>query len=128
MPRIPAATWPPCSANCGRPEAIGPHYASALAYAPTDGRLRYAYADYLHEAGETGLAVEILAEALHRQPDFDVAHNLMGIALYDLGRLDDAIAHFRRATEIDPLAVGRLGQSRHGPEDPIPIRPGARRL
>jgi tetratricopeptide (TPR) repeat protein len=91
----------------GRPEAIGLQYAAALAHAPADSKLRYAYADHLHEAGETRLAVEILAEALHRQPDFDVAHNLIGVALYDLGRLDDAIIHFRRATEIDrQVAVG----------------------
>ncbi len=36
------------------------------------------------------------------QPDFAEAHNTLGIALAAGGRLDEAIAHFRKALEISP--------------------------
>jgi Flp pilus assembly protein TadD len=38
-----------------------------------------------------------------------MAHNNLGIVLADLGRLDDAIAHFRTALKISPnYATARL--------------------
>jgi tetratricopeptide (TPR) repeat protein len=36
------------------------------------------------------------------QPGFAAAHNNWGIALMDDGRCDEAVEHFRKATELDP--------------------------
>jgi tetratricopeptide (TPR) repeat protein len=89
----------------GRCEDIVAQYRESLLIAPDDIRLRYAFADYLHEAGQPQDAADILAVALRKRPDFDVGHNLMGIALYDLGRIEEAMAHFRHAIAIDPQAA-----------------------
>jgi Flp pilus assembly protein TadD len=42
---------------------------------------------------------------LQRDPDHANAHNNLGILLASMGRIDEAIAHFRKAFEVDPNTI-----------------------
>jgi uncharacterized protein (TIGR02996 family) len=99
----------------GRDSEIAPQFHQALALSPGDTNLRYAFADHLQESGDPQAAVDVLVPALRQCPEFDVGHNLMGIALFELGRLEDATRHFTAAVRLDPEAsVGwaNLGMAR----------------
>jgi tetratricopeptide (TPR) repeat protein len=51
--------------------------------------------------------------ALRQCPDFDVGQNLMGIALFELGRLEEAVGHFTAAVRLDSKAsVGWANRKR----------------
>ncbi len=79
--------------------------------------------------------------ALACAPPNEMAHNCLGLALADRGQVDEAIAHYRRALEIQPLfadarlnlgnalaAKGRLTErsfSSGGHSRPHAIRPGS---
>jgi predicted O-linked N-acetylglucosamine transferase (SPINDLY family) len=52
--------------------------------------------------GHTEKAVDILGQAAALRPDFAAAHNNHGIALKNLGRVDDALRAYRRALSIEP--------------------------
>lgn len=90
--------------------------------------------------GEATRGVEMLQVVLRKAPDDVKALNLMGIALSQLGRLQDANSHYRRALERDPgfypamknlarneMALGRPGEAKklfqqvlqYAPEDEV---------
>lgn len=48
-------------------------------------------------------AVQLCQSVLAQQPDHSAAHAHLGRALHNLGRPADALKHFRRAVELDPL-------------------------
>ena len=53
-------------------------------------------------------------QGVYRYPLFAAAHNGLGFALQGKGQLDDAIAEFRKAIELDPsnvLAKGDLEEA-----------------
>lgn len=52
-----------------------------------------------------------LRPVIEREPDFALAHVYLGLALFDLGRTDAALAELRRFTELDrtPVALGAYG-------------------
>jgi tetratricopeptide (TPR) repeat protein len=50
-----------------------------------------------HQVGRNDLAVEYIGAALRLKPDYAVPHNNLGIALFELGRLEEAAARYRRA-------------------------------
>ena len=93
-----------------------------------DGRYALAHAgmgDALFQLRRYREAVESLRQAASLQPNLPMAgtlHALMGRASRELGRLDAAEEHFRRAMAIDPqdatplldLAALRAAQQRHG--------------
>lgn len=66
------------------------------------------------------LAVDLLSKAIEVYPAFAPAHNNRGIALLNLGRLEDAFANFDKASSVDPAyaeahnnagdALARLGR------------------
>jgi predicted TPR repeat methyltransferase len=71
-------------------------------------------------------ALESFRRALRMNPEFAPAHNYLGIALKDLGRLDEAAASYRRALIGDPgyaaahhnlgetlYRQGKLAEARH---------------
>ena len=56
----------------------------------------------LRAGGDAEAAVVSHRRAIQLRPDFAVAHSNLGLALRDLGLIDEAIAEFRRALRIDP--------------------------
>src|SRR4051794_608072 len=50
-----------------------------------------------HQSGRHDEASESIGRALSLKPDFPEAHFNLGTALVSRGKLDEAIAHFRRA-------------------------------
>jgi Flp pilus assembly protein TadD len=68
---------------------------------PGDFWLNYFLGQFL-EPAPAGEAVSFLRAALAIRPGSKAAHNALGVALADQGRLDDAIAHYRRAIELAP--------------------------
>lgn len=81
----------------GRATEIPALFRHALAAAPDDAGLRYAFADHLQEAGEPAEAAEILAPVVQAQLDRAAIDNLMGICLPDSGDTDpQSILHRER--------------------------------
>jgi hypothetical protein len=72
---------------------------------PEDAQRCFTVAEHLHESGDAAAAVRVLAPALRRRPDWAAGHNLMGMALFDAGRYDAAIAAFRCAAAFAPTAA-----------------------
>lgn len=54
---------------------------------------------------DVGRAQRLLREALAAAPNHANAHEYYGVIRMYLGDVPDAVAHFRRATELDPLSV-----------------------
>jgi predicted O-linked N-acetylglucosamine transferase (SPINDLY family) len=62
--------------------------------------------------GNNEMAVHYIGEALRRKADFPEAHNNLGNALRELGRLEEAVASYRQALLLRPdyaLAYNNLG-------------------
>jgi protein O-GlcNAc transferase len=57
-----------------------------------------------YETGEHEHALDLLEMAVTSKPDYAEAHNNMGLVLMDLNRVDEAIASYRSALEIEPNA------------------------
>jgi len=55
------------------------------------------------QTGRSGLAVDLIGQALALAPDTAVYHSNLGNALVPLGRLEEAAACQRRAIALDPL-------------------------
>jgi tetratricopeptide (TPR) repeat protein len=75
-----------------------PQQSAAAICEPTDAR---AFARTLRKAGQFDEAVGVLRGALSRAPNAAV-HNDLAVVLRELGRLDEAETHFRRAAELAP--------------------------
>ena len=63
-----------------------------------DGILDRAMAE--HRAGRLEPALELYGQALARQPQSAVGHNAAGVALMQLGRVDEAVAAWHRAVAL----------------------------
>jgi tetratricopeptide (TPR) repeat protein len=77
---------------------VAAQYRACLRLAPDNVALRRTFAAFLLENDDAAEAVAVLSDAL----DSASAHNLMGMALADLGRFHDAIDLFRQAVTLDP--------------------------
>ena len=55
-----------------------------------------------YQTGQNASAVLMIAGAIAVKPDAAAYHSNLGLALKDLGRLEDAAASFRKASELDP--------------------------
>src|SRR5512134_2876211 len=58
-------------------------------------------AGYLRQ-GNTELAIERLQRALAQNPRLVDAHSTIAVAYDQIGKLEDAEAHYSRATQLDP--------------------------
>ena len=56
----------------------------------------------LQGAREAGRSRRLLPSGLELKPDYAEAHNNLGNALKDQGKLDEAMACYRRALELKP--------------------------
>ena len=56
----------------------------------------------LHEQGSTAAAEQHYRAACESAPDHETAAFNLGVALEDLGRIDDAIAAYTKALALDP--------------------------
>jgi tetratricopeptide (TPR) repeat protein len=89
-------------------------FAACHALDAADPRLALAYADFLQESDRPAAAAALLADLVREQPHLAPAHNLLGIALCDLGQPEAAIAAFRAAVDCAPAdaaAWANLGQA-----------------
>jgi hypothetical protein len=85
---------------------------ACLELTPEDTRLRLMWADCLQIAGDLEPAAEALVALLEDEPATAAAHHRLGLVRADLGDIDAAIAHMRRAVTLDPLPAlgwGNLG-------------------
>jgi tetratricopeptide (TPR) repeat protein len=72
----------------------------------------YARAVRLWREGRGQAALAVLAAQAHRSPLLPGVHYLSGLILLDRGRIDAALAAFRRCTYLDPrFVLGHLGQA-----------------
>lgn len=62
----------------------------------------YDEADRLKAEGNLDGAVEKLTEALSLDESYALAHSALAVVLQRLGRHDEAIAHAKRVTELEP--------------------------
>ena len=62
---------------------------------------RFAKAVSFHQAGHLDRAVALYRRILQREPDLPEVHGNLGAALAALGRLSEAAASYRRATDVD---------------------------
>src|SRR5262245_12293171 len=74
----------------------------AAALSPRDVRPRYLRGAALFHQGKKEAAVQAYGEALKIDGKLPEVHNELGIALQELGRVDQAIAEFRIAAEQNP--------------------------
>jgi tetratricopeptide (TPR) repeat protein len=58
------------------------------------------------QAATWSSGIALYSHALAVDPDDQVAHNNLGLALYRAGRKDEALAHYRRAVELRPTFAG----------------------
>jgi tetratricopeptide (TPR) repeat protein len=103
----PTAPHPCCDLTAllrrtGQSARIEPQYRAALRLAPDDAALRYAFADFLHDAGRHAEAIALLSEALALRPDFAPARNLLAIALAASGDTAAAIDELRDSVAREP--------------------------
>ncbi len=63
---------------------------------------RYNAAEKLKDAGQIAEAAELVEQLLADDPDYVLAHMMLGKIYTDLGRYDDAIKHNQRAVELEP--------------------------
>ena len=86
----------------GRYDEAKEHYESALRTAPN-------FKEALDSLGGLLLAQERYGEAVERyqtlakvEPDNAITHSQIGIALFKIGRAEEALASFDRALSLDP--------------------------
>ena len=83
-------------------ESIG-LYRRVIHLAPTWAEPYFGLATALKRcAGDPEEMVAALGQALARRPEWPLAHNNLGNALFELGRTGDAIAAYRRAVSLEP--------------------------
>jgi tetratricopeptide (TPR) repeat protein len=71
---------------------------------PAKARAEFERASKAAKEGKTEDAIKHLRRAIEVHADFMMAHNDLGALLMDQGHLDEAIAEFLRALEIDRKA------------------------
>ncbi|MCC6507975.1 MAG: tetratricopeptide repeat protein [Pirellulaceae bacterium] len=68
---------------------------------PTSSQ-RYNAAEKLKDAGQLAEAAQMVEELLVDDPTYVLGHMMLGKIYVDLGKYDDAIAHNKRAVELEP--------------------------
>jgi protein O-GlcNAc transferase len=94
--------------EAGRLGEAGPAYRRALEMAPGNAYLWLKLGSLSSQTGQADEAARCLREALERDPalaaapEFAIAQNDLGCALFGVERLDEAAACFARAVELQP--------------------------
>lgn len=83
------------------PEAEG-GYRQVLDTAPNHPVVLHLLGVIAHQVGQNDVAVELISKAVSVHPNYAHAHNNLDAALKELGRLDDAMASYRRAIGVNP--------------------------
>jgi tetratricopeptide (TPR) repeat protein/serine/threonine protein kinase len=86
----------------GRPAEAVRYYTAALALRPDNPGVYLNRADALRAAGDLDGALADLRQAVARAPRYAMAHDSLGLALWDKGDEEGAVAAYRRALVIDP--------------------------
>ena len=56
----------------------------------------------LYNQGNMASVLQLGGQALARQPDAIAVHSIMGAASAALGRIDQAVLHFRKVADLNP--------------------------
>ncbi len=67
-------------------------YAEILSEEPSHAGVLHLLGVVKFQQGDAGAATELIGKAIAVKPDFVEAHNNLGIALKDQGKLDEAVA------------------------------------
>ncbi len=62
----------------------------------------------LLDAGQTAVATSTLENLLSEDPSYADAYDVMGRAQFELGKLDQAMATYKMASELTPASISRL--------------------
>jgi predicted negative regulator of RcsB-dependent stress response len=95
-------------------------FTHALSITGNNGAVIYCEAGALADSNKLGQSLQVLHNALKDSREPEVVHNFMGMLLIRAGRVDEGLAHYRKAIEIDPgyavahnnlgTALARLGE------------------
>lgn len=80
---------------------VARQFRACLLLAPSDDRLRLAFAGFLLDIGQPAEAEEVLAGG----PETAAGHHVMGLARAERNQFPSAIASFERAVALDPDAA-----------------------
>jgi Flp pilus assembly protein TadD len=86
----------------GRLSEAAEHFQKALQLDPRSGVLNRSLAEVYVRQNDPGRAEPYAREALRLEPGNPTAHNVLGITLASNGHIDDAIAQFQQALQINP--------------------------
>lgn len=77
-------------------------YRACLRLAPDDVRVRHSFARYLQGNGDAAEAMSVLCEGARLSPRSSAVQHATGVALAELGHIDDALRHLEQAVAIEP--------------------------
>jgi CheY-like chemotaxis protein len=60
------------------------------------------------DSGKTTAAVTTLANMIAQDPSYVDAYDVMGRAQFELGKIDEALATYKQASQLTPGSIGRL--------------------
>lgn len=83
-------------------------YLNARSLAPEDGRWSYYLALVRHSKGDLAGAVQSYEDSIRREPDRAATRLRLGEVLLELGRGEEARAHFEAAEQTGPSAAAAL--------------------
>jgi TolB-like protein/DNA-binding winged helix-turn-helix (wHTH) protein/Tfp pilus assembly protein PilF len=81
-------------------------YTKALALDPRNAHALTSYSIYAWERGRPEQALELAQEAVIREPLNSWVYHALGLAQSSTGHLEEAVASWRKAIELDPAASG----------------------
>lgn len=76
-----------------------------LKHVPTFAEAAFMRAIIAHQRQDNAGALEFLQHAIHWQPNNPSYRNLAGVCCYHLGRLPEAVGHYREALQLSPQAA-----------------------
>jgi predicted Zn-dependent protease len=100
-----------CLAALGRSRETEPYLRAAVRLKPSDAMAHYYLGLHLlgeHRYGEAAAALE---QSILRNANYPDAHTMLGAAIEEAGRDDEALAHYRNGVEI----ASRVGLPRESP-------------
>jgi len=81
-------------------------YRQILSAQPNDPDALHLLGVIAHQQKQNQTAIELISKAIAINPGMTLYHNNLGMALKDLGRMDDAIKSFQKAVDLKPDFIG----------------------